>query len=351
MAFGAKEGKGFVEVSLQGIINTMNRGRTSLILFFVICALLVSAPIKIYAVSPSSINVDIAPINPNPGENTTITLSSYATNLDTVNISWFVNGKKTSADTGMKSFSIVAPSAGTETTVRAVVSMTDGDIEKKIVIRPSTLVLLWQAIDSYVPPFYKGKALPTPDSQIKVVAMPEAKNKTGLVNPKNLIYTWKKNYSNDATSSGYGKNALTFVNDYLEDLDTISVNAATTDGQYSSNASINITASDPKISFYKNDPALGILWNQALHNGHKIQGDEIIVGEPYFISPKNLTSNNLIWNWFINNNLTNNTLNYRKNWLPIKIEGGVTGTSNIGLQIENQAELLGNVSNSINVEF
>jgi len=33
------------------------------------------------------------------------------------------------------------------------------------------MVLLWQADDSYVPPFYEGKALPSPNSEIKVVAM------------------------------------------------------------------------------------------------------------------------------------------------------------------------------------
>ena len=38
------------------------------------------------------------------------------------------------------------------------------------------MVLLWQANDSYVPPFYKGKALPGADTKIKIVAMPEIRS-------------------------------------------------------------------------------------------------------------------------------------------------------------------------------
>ncbi len=311
------------------------------------------APIEVFAVSPSSINIDLAPTSPSAGENTRITLSSYGSNLDTVSISWFVNGKAISSDIGMKSFSVNAPQNGGETIVRAVITLPDGNIEKSVVIRPSALTLLWQATDSYVPPFYRGKAMPTIDSEVKVIALPEVKIAGKEISPKNLIYDWKKNYTNEAGASGYGKNFFSFVNDYLENLDTVSVTAYTTDGKYSSTANLNITASSPQISFYRNDPLLGTIWEMALKDGHTIQEGEgeIIVAEPYFIAPKAIWSPSLVWSWYINGELTNNVFTYRKNWMPIKVEGGISGTSTIGLYVENKDQLIGNVSKQINIEY
>lgn len=302
-------------------------------------------------VSPSSISVDILPSNPAPNETATISLSSYGSNLDSVNISWYVSGKKVSSGIGMKSFSVQAPNAGSETTVKAVIALPDGEIQKNIIIRPNILVLLWQANDSYVPPFYKGKALPTAESEIKVVAMPEIKKGGTMISGKDMLYYWTLNYTNDAASSGYGKNSFTYLNDYLESSENVAVSVSTTDGQYSSEASLNITPSFPKISFYKNDKILGTLWDQALKDGHKIIGSEVIIAEPYFISPKERWSPSLIWNWYINGSLTNNTLPYQENLMPLKVEGGASGASTLRLDIENKDKFLGTASAEISLEF
>lgn len=307
-------------------------------------------PFKAFAASSSSISISQAPENPSANQDTTITLSSYASNLDSVSISWFVNGKKVSSLIGQKSFSTKAPAVGGEVAVRAVISLPDGEIEKTITIRPNVMVLLWQVKDSYVPPFYRGKALPTPESEIKVVAMPEVRNTSGTVNPKNMIYNWKINYNNDAGGSGYGKNFFTYINDYLEDADNIGVTASTTDGKYSSNASVNVVATSPQISFYKSDPSLGTLWEEALSDGHRIVGDEIVVAEPYFISPKEIWSPGLLWNWSINDSLIK-ILDYRKNLLPLRVESGISGISKLRLVIESKDQLLETAEKEINIEF
>ena len=124
------------------------------------------------------------------------------------------------------------------------------------------MVLLWQANDSYVPPFYRGKALATPDSEIKVVAMTDSKNMT---------YAWKKDYSNDQEASGYGKNFFLYTNDYLEGSNNVSVVASTLDQKYSNEASIEVGTTEPKILFYKNDNSLGTTLQKTLTNPYKIQ--------------------------------------------------------------------------------
>lgn len=305
---------------------------------------------KVSASSTSSILVSIIPENPSPGENVSITLSSYANNLDSVLISWFVDGKSVLSEIGKKSFSVNAPAAGLETTVVATVTLPDGNIEKKIIIRPASMVLLWQANDSYVPPFYKGKALPMPDSSVKVVAMPEIKNNGNIVDPKNMTYTWKLDYTNNQDGSGYGKNYFIYNNDYLEDVNNVNVVVNTLDQKYSAEGSIDIGATNPKILFYKNDVNLGTVWEEALKDGHKIQGDEVIEAAPYFISPQDIRTPTLAWDWFINDYMIS-VPEYRKNLIPLQVQAGVSGTSKIKLEISNRDKIFASTSQEINVEF
>jgi hypothetical protein len=307
-------------------------------------------PLKVKATSSVDILVNVAPENPAPGENVNITLKSYVDNLDIVSISWSVNGKNVSSGIGKKSFSLNAPNAGGETNVTATVSLPSGAIDTKIVIRPTVMVLLTQAMDSYVPPFYKGKALPSPDSTVKVVALPEIKSGSNLINPKNLTYVWKKDYTNNQNGSGYGKNTFTYVNDYLENSNNIGVTASTTNQKYSSTSNINIGMKEPKIIFYKNDAKLGTIWEQALADGHNIVGNEIIEGAPYFISPKDIRIPTLTWDWFINNQ-TITVPSYIKNMIPLQAQTGASGTSKIRLEINNTDKIFESIVKEINVNF
>jgi len=302
------------------------------------------------AVSSSSISVDISPSSPIPYQNVTITLNSFAANLDSVNIIWLVDGKTALSGIGKKSLSITAKAANSETRVDAKIMLPDGEIDKTIIIKPSIMVLLWQANDSYVPPFYKGKALPTADSEIKIVAIPEITVNGSVIKPENMTYSWKLDYNNLPSSSGYGKNFFTFINDYLENANTVSVTASTTDQKYQSEASISVATSNPEIHFYKKDAQLGTSWEQALLSGHIIQGEEIVVAEPYFISPKNWRRPELLFYWSIDNRSVGVPA-FSKNLIPLKTMEGVSGTSKLKLEIENTDKIFQTAKKEINIQF
>jgi hypothetical protein len=303
-----------------------------------------------WAATPSSILVNLAPENPAPGESVNISLSSYSNNLDSVRIEWLVNGKTTLAGTGKKSFSLKAGEEGSSTTIEAHVMLPDGEIDKRIVIAPKVMTLLWQANDSYVPPFYKGKAMPVEESEIKIVAIPEAKNSNGTNNSTDMVYDWKQDYENVPEASGYGKNYFTYTNDYLDPSSTISVNASTVDQKYSSSANVDVPTATPKLIFYKQEKSMGTNWDAALTDGHKIEGEEVIVAAPYFIAPKNLYVPLLNWVWSINGSGVGESVG-APYMLPIKVENGKTGTSTIGLNISNSSKIFQTASKQIDVQF
>ena len=305
---------------------------------------------KVMAVSPSSILINVIPENPEPGENVSIALSSYAADLDSVLISWSLNGKPFLSGIGRKSISFSAPAAGSESVAIAKIAFPDGELDIRVPIRPNSLTLLWQATDSFVPPFYRGKALPVGESSVRIVAMPEIIRGGTPANPKEMVYAWKIDYSNDQTNSGYGRNHLVYDTDYLDSSNNIGVVVTTTDQKFSAEKTINIRTFDPKILFYKRDLTLGTLFEKALLGNHKIENDEVIEAVPYFISPKTIFSPVLTWNWSINNN-TVSVSSARKNLIPLKAGEGLSGVAKLRLDIENRYKIFQTTAEEVNIEF
>lgn len=331
----------------------MNFGKLKLLSLCLIGVFLLFAVIcvqKVVADVSSTIAVTVSPDNPSPNENVDVTLSSYANNLDSVSISWILNGKAVLSGIGKKTLSITAPAAGSISTIVASISLPDGVVEKKIIIRPSVMVLLWQATDSYVPPFYKGKAMPSTESEVRVVAMPEIRNGKNLMNPKNMIYSWQQDNTDDAENSGYAKNSYTYVNDYLRNSNNISVTASTIDGQNSSGANIQIGQVSPFLIFYKTDNKIGTIWENVLPDTHTVHGNEVVFAAPYFISPKELLNPILNWAWSLNGNEIS-VSDYRKYMLPIQVAEGTSGTSTLRLDVSNPGKLFQNISKEVNIEF
>ncbi len=300
--------------------------------------------------SPNDIIVNMAPENPKPNETVNINLNSYSYNLDTVNITYSVNNKIISEGVGKKSFSLIAPEISGENIVLINIDLPDGAVELRLVVKPNNTVLLWQAIDSYVPPFYKGKAFPTPESSIKVVAMPEIIVAKSMLNPKNMTYNWKLDYTNDGGASGYGKNFFIYTNDYLDKVNNVAVNINTVDQQYGVTEDINISSADAKIVFYKKDSRFGTMWDNAITNNHIIFEDEILEAHPYFISPKQLLNPLLSWNWTLNNTpISINSI--FKNTIPLKKSEGVSGKAVLQVQIENKYKIFSTATKELNLEF
>lgn len=70
----------------------------------------------------------------------------------------------------------------------------------------NAFTLSWSA-SSFVPPEYKGRALPTQGSKIKIVASPL----NSSVNPEKMIYLWLLDNEEQGWANGKGKNYFSFT--------------------------------------------------------------------------------------------------------------------------------------------
>lgn len=293
----------------------------------------------------SDISIDVNPKNPKANQEVRVALSSYSTDLNQAKISWFLNNSKAYEGIGKKEFVFTANNQNSQTIIEAIIETLNGSIiNKKITISLNSVDLLWQASSSYSPPFYKGKALVPPEGTFKMVAIPTSSGTLGY------SYKWKQDGNYKTDSSGYGKSFYTFKNSYLDKTNEVEVAITDLFGNNIGNNRISLSTIKPEILFYQKDAGLGTLWNQTLENGFMIsQNGVTFVAESYFFSPKDLTSNNFSFSWYVNGDQIETP--DPKNVLSVIQENKESGSAEIKLVIDNLKTLFQKSENKINVNF
>ena len=321
-------------------------------LFLTLILILIFAGSFVHAqVREGDIVLNISPEHPDQGQNVTATLSSYSTNLDKAYISWSINGREMSRGIGKKVFLFTMEGLGVTINLNGTISTIDGQsINKTIIITPTSVDMLWEAYDSYAPPFYKGKTLAGGQGYFKVVAMPNLTSQGAKISASNLSYVWSKDGDIQNSVSGWGKNYFTFKNSYLDRGNTVEVEVSDILGGANTSGTVILQTVKPEIIFYKKDISLGTRWEQALNNGLQInENGETLVAEPYFFSPKSINSPNLTFIWSINGEQTQ--VPGPQNVLSIKPNSGQSGSAVIKLLVNNTKTLFQTAEKQISVEF
>lgn len=303
-------------------------------------------------VQNTDITLSVSPSYPTPGQNTTATLSSYVTDLNKANISWSINNEEVGTGVGQKTLTFNAPEIGSTLVINARIETISGQtLAKNITIEGNGVDMLWQAVDSYVPPFYKGKALGSKEGSFKIVAIPNVITKGERISSNNLAYTWRKDGNGQPGASGWGKSFFVYKNSYIDPTNSIEVKVADVFGNTNTQGKIRIAPTQPKIVLYKKGATSNTTLSNNIQNGFTLSKDgETIVAIPYFFSTKNINFGELRFNWSINGAPA--TPGSIKNELRVKGAEGGTGQAKIDVDVTNsKARFQGNFKRSIDVNF
>ena len=292
------------------------------------------------------ITLESFPQFPAPDDTVEVTVSSFNTDLDRANISWTVNGKSVQKGTGVAAIKVPAGKAGNLTTVTVTVETKDiGSLTADLSWRPADVVLLWKT-DGYVPPFYKGKAVELYGSSFEVSALPEFYSTNGTrLDPKTLLYTWKKNGTVDPGQSGYGK--MTFSGSqtsYVRGGDDISVEVKDQSGTMGASKRVTLSPKTADVVLYENDPIQGILYGKSISGNLNLESEEISIhAEPYYVSSKNARQG-LSYRWQINN--ANAPSFDNKQDVTLRKSNQIGAQATINLLVEHAVKILqgGNAS-------
>lgn len=281
-------------------------------------------------------SVTLEPRSPGPNETVTAKAVSYFTNLNTADITWYMDGQAKLSGTGETNFTFTAPPSGRTMTVRVVIESADlGTLENTIEISPTEADLLWAA-NTYTPPFYRGKALPSSESLVTVVAIPHIHDGEGNpVSVSNTMFTWSKAYKTVPASSGAGKDVFVYKANFPHNDDNIGVSVSPRTGQTPRESIAKIRVVDPDIVFYENRALEGVRYEQAVGNEYRIAGNEVrLSAEPYHFSFNGKNVNAGKYDWRLDGKLIS-VSPARKSEATFGKPEGSTGRVRVELSISN----------------
>src|SRR3989344_8617863 len=220
----------------------------TLFVFLLPTSIFAQINIDIGAALNSELNVEVIPTYPKPNSVVFIQLEMYSENLDKAEITWNQDGKIFVKGNGKKTYSFKAGESGTETNIEVRVKLQSGNtFYKSMIIKPIGVDLIWQS-DSYVPPFYKGKALHPKQGNLRIVAMPDFRDSNGKMVPQNnLIYKWSDGNTVYDNQSGYGKNVLNIEGSILGRGSRVEVLVTSPTDNGAASEILEVATSDPEI--------------------------------------------------------------------------------------------------------
>ncbi|MBI5644671.1 hypothetical protein HY970_01080 [Candidatus Kaiserbacteria bacterium] len=292
-------------------------------------------------------SIRVSPAYPKPNERIELTLTSISHDLGNSTITWRKNGTLLTEGVGATRLEIVGGALGEKIEITA--ESDSGDVHAEALIVPSRVDMLWEG-DTYTPPFYRGRALPSAGAQIRIEAVPHLYKSGSEIDPTQLTYTWKHNGTTLAFQSGRGKSSATIDSSFFSDVSVVSVQVATADTAVTGEGSVRIDARTPELFLYEESPLFGILYHRALTTSNLIQNTEAtFVALPYFAPAHSATAQELSYEWEVNRTPVS-AEKRRPNVLTINAEKS-TGLASVSLTVTHTRNVFFEASGIWNMIF
>lgn len=211
---------------------------------------------------------------------------------------------------------------------------------------PASPVDLLYDATTYVPPFYKGRPLPSPGSTMRFQAIPHF----GSVSDQSITYTWKVDGEVEGTLSGLGRSSVSLPSPGLFGSETVEVDAASQDGSAYGSASLSISSLDPGLTLYQDHPVFGVEYYNALGAQNSIADSEMTFDAvPYFVATTAANDPRLTYAWSVNGSTLQAT-STNNNELTINAGNG-GGFAAITVSLSSRANVLLDAQGAWNVTF
>lgn len=291
--------------------------------------------------------IEVTPENPGPYQDVTLRTTSDYIDLNRYNASWYVDGKRIATGIGQRTATVKTRGYGQRTNVIILIQLPSLLIKKTFTFEPQDITIMWEAVDSYVPPFYEGKKLPPQEGIIKAVVIPNFKTNNGKpFDSTTGVYRWVRNENVVGTATGYGKNSFTFKNNKIRAREKIEVTASDQLGNYEATQAITIPTFEPKILFYEKNPQTGLVSPFSLTNLSLLGSQTVVQAEPFFFSLVENKVNTLTFNWKMNKEPIHLTDTHNKQAITLE-NSNEQGSATLYLDITNPNSLFQTASTDL----
>jgi len=249
-------------------------------------------------------SITINPRDPQPGQRVTAEFTSFSFDRFRAYYTWIINGKQVKTGTGANTVEFEMGSLGTITNIQVTIKSLEGNTTQvQHTLAAHDIDMAWSA-ETYTPPGYRGKALPTVGSLLNISAIPHVFIENSRANPATLYYQWSVNDKPQKSGSGIDKQTLSvsLASVYSNSL-RVALTVSNPTGTISYQKHIEIPMHKSRIQFYELDPLRGPMYQNAFQNAANISSgtETVFLAEPYYYSLFSLARTIPVWS--INSNV------------------------------------------------
>ncbi|MDP2654951.1 MAG: hypothetical protein Q8P17_00050 [bacterium] len=248
-------------------------------------------------ISGEAFTLSVSPQYPAPYSQATVSILSGSVDVTNSTVTALVGGKEVYKGSA-RPFSVQLGKTGSVTNVKVTVVSGGASFSQTISIQPQDVVLVAEPISS-APPLYQGKPIVPIGGDVRIVAMANLRDSGGKsASPTTYSYAWTVDATRIANSSGIGKSAIIVASPLQYRSRTVSVVVTNANGSQVGGASLSLSAEQPSLRVYENDPLLGIRYDRALSGSYSITGSESTLYAAPFSLPT--TGGAPFIQWFLN---------------------------------------------------
>lgn len=257
-------------------------------------------PLYAFAQEPSFIGSGIylesKPRFPEPHSTATVSLNDYSVNTFGASINWFVNGVEQLTARNSRSITIPTHEIGSEEIVKVILSYENGPSQSAtFTLTPVVIDIILEA-DTYIPSFYKGRALPSKESSVRAIAL--VHDATGGIKSD---YTYKWSAGSTVLLGGpvRGKYVLEYVMPRYSD-NELTVEVSNTEGVIVGKKTILMNPVETQLRFYEYSSLRGLSERAAANPFSLISEETTLYGEPYFMNTR-INTSDADFEWTLDN--------------------------------------------------
>lgn len=249
--------------------------------------------------------LDIYPEHPQPHQSMTLEAENSLLDMERAYFEWYINGTLYESGVGKRSISATAGRAGE----RMEISVTARDLSNieastTEVIIPAAVDILWEA-DTYTPPFYKGKAISTVGSEVRLIAQPEIIDGGRRLPNTELFFEWSTGQGTNGDASGFGLNTYTLYTGEVYKEKRVSVTVSNFDKSIIAHKIFTSLPEYPQVVIYRESPLSGISFNNAVLKDFSLDISEKEVrlrAIPFFFANSYVENDRLEYEWNLGRN-------------------------------------------------
>ncbi|XKT75300.1 MAG: hypothetical protein ACJKSS_00720 [Patescibacteria group bacterium UBA2103] len=304
-------------------------------LFSALVALSLISVVPVSAQVERSFDFEINPMFPEAGDTVTVYAETYSFDISRANTTWRVNGNTVSTGKGVKSINVTLGEVGETTSISFSATRSGETISHTTTITPSVIDLIVEP-NTYTPPLYKGRALPTHEAGIRVVAIPFL---PGNYATEDLIFTWRVDGQILGSESGPGKNVLETTAAPITRRTEIRVDIESPDGKVQARKVVSLKTQQPEVLLYANNPLLGLSTATILANTSELNEEEVTINaEPFYFPGLYRNALAINYTWKLNGKTVEST-NTDPGTITLRQAGNGRGKAQVSVSIEHPQEV------------